>query len=148
MPNIAAVFKTEIARIARKELKSQVSDLKKASTQHRAQIAAQRKRIESLERQLKRLGKGTPRAARASEDDGDDGAPSHRFSAKGFATLRKRLGISAAAMGQLIGVTGQSVYKWELGKARPRARQVAAIAALRGVGKREVNARLEALGAE
>ena len=48
-------------------------------------------------------------------------------------------------MARLLGVSGQSVYKWELGKARPRARQLEAIAALRGVGKREVNARLEAL---
>ena len=50
---------------------------------------------------------------------------------------------SAADFATLLGVSGQSVYKWEHGEARPRARQLEAIAALRGIGKREAAARLE-----
>jgi hypothetical protein len=42
----------------------------------------------------------------------------------------------------LLGVSGQSVYKWEHGESRPRAKQLEAIAALRGIGKREAAARL------
>ena len=45
----------------------------------------------------------------------------------------------------LVGASGQSVYAWEQGKARPRGKNLAAIAALRGVGKREVVERLAAL---
>jgi DNA-binding transcriptional regulator YiaG len=52
------------------------------------------------------------------------------------------MGLSAAEFAALIGVSGQSVYKWEHGEARPRARQLEAIAALRGIGKREAAARL------
>jgi len=37
------------------------------------------------------------------------------------------------------------VYAWEQGKARPRGKNLAAIAAMRGVGKREVVERLAAL---
>lgn len=58
---------------------------------------------------------------------------------------RKRLGLSAADFGLLVGATGQSVYSWEQGKSKPRAKALAAIAALRGVGKREVAKRLQAL---
>ncbi len=55
---------------------------------------------------------------------------------------RKKLGISAADMGKLIGVSGQSVYHWETGKTKPRASQLAAISAIRKMGKRAVAAKL------
>lgn len=62
----------------------------------------------------------------------------------GMAANRKRLGLSAADFGLLVGATGQSVYAWEAGKSKPRGKNLAAIAALRGVGKREVLKRLAA----
>ena len=40
MPNIAAVLKEEITRLARKEAKSQVAPLKMANAQYRRDIAA------------------------------------------------------------------------------------------------------------
>ena len=71
-----------------------------------------------------------------------------RFSAKSVAAQRKRLGISAADFGKLIGVSGQTVYAWEQGVSRPRKAQLAAFVAIRGVGKTEAKARLEQLGAK
>jgi transcriptional regulator with XRE-family HTH domain len=65
-----------------------------------------------------------------------------RFRVDGFATLRKKLGLTANEMGALIGVSGQSIYKWEQGKAKPRASQLQAIAAARKMGKRDVAAKL------
>jgi len=50
----------------------------------------------------------------------------------------KKLGLTANEMGALIGVSGQSIYKWEQGKAKPRASQLKAISAVRKMGKREV----------
>jgi len=38
-----------------------------------------------------------------------------------MASQRKRLGVSAAECGLLIGASAQSVYNWQEGKARPRA---------------------------
>lgn len=143
MPNIAAVLKDEIARIARKEVRAQTGDFKKASAQYRTTIAALRRRVDELERQLKRVGKGTARArANPSEDQDASGKP-RRFSPARLASQRRKLGLSAADFATLLGVSGQSVYKWEHGEARPRARQLEAIAALRGIGKREAAARLE-----
>jgi DNA-binding transcriptional regulator YiaG len=144
MPNIAAVLKDEIARIARKETRAQTAEFKKASAQYRAHIAALRRRIDDLERQVKRANKASPRATPAPAED-EEHATHRRFSATRLAAQRKKLGLSAAEFATLIGVSGQSVYKWEHGEARPRARQLEAIAALRGIGKREAAARLAEL---
>lgn len=151
MPNIQAVLKSEIARVARKELRGETEHLKKLTSHYRGEIAALKRRLLALERQLARVGKagarGAGRAA-AAPDDGEGDGTRLRYSAKGLAAQRKRLGISAAAMAQLLGVSAQSIYKWEDGKTRPRASQIKAIAALRGIGKREAMARLGQAGAE
>jgi len=148
MPNIAAVLKDEIARIARKEVRTQTGDFKKASAQYRAHIAALRRRVDELERQLKRVGKGANRgspAPAAPQSEEDAAGTPRRFSATRLSAQRKKLGLSAADFAALLGVSGQSVYKWEHGEARPRARQLEAIAELRGIGKREAAGRLAKL---
>ena len=61
-----------------------------------------------------------------------------------MAANRKRLRLSAADFG-LVGATGQSVYAWEDGKSKPRAETLAAVGALQGIGKRQVQAKLAAL---
>lgn len=139
MTNIAVVLKTEIARIARKEVRGEVSPVKKASSQHRSAIAALRREIDAVKRQLKAATKGTANHERVEAE----AAARHRFQARGLVTHRKKLGLSASAYGQLVGVSGQTIYKWEDGKAHPRARQLEALAAIRGLGKREAAARLE-----
>jgi DNA-binding transcriptional regulator YiaG len=144
MPNIAILLKGEIARIARKEVRAETQEFRKASAQYRSHIAALRRRIDELERKLKQVGKSSGRAgpAAATGESGDEEGTSLRFSATRLAAQRKKLGLSAADFATLLGVSGQSVYKWEHGEARPRARQLEAIAALRGIGKREAAARL------
>lgn len=144
MPDIASTLKVEIARIARKELRSETEDIKKASARYRAELSGLRRRIDSLERELKRaIKKREVRLVPSAADPGS--AVPRRFSAVRLAATRKKLDVSAADFGALIGVSGQSIHNWETGKARPRAEQLEAIASVRGIGKREVAARLEAL---
>jgi transcriptional regulator with XRE-family HTH domain len=50
------------------------------------------------------------------------------------------LGLSARELALLLGVSQLSVYKWEQGKARPRAKQLQAISQLRRLGKKDVAA--------
>jgi len=146
MPNIAALLKDEIARIARKEVRAQTEDVRKASVHYRTSIAGLRKRIEELERELKRVRRVAVRSeAAAPSGDDDEGGTHRRFSPTRLAAQRHKLGLSAADFAALLGVSGQSIYKWEHGEARPRAKQLEAIAALRGIGKREAAARLEQL---
>ena len=142
MPNIANVLKDEIARVARKELRQDTAALKKASSAYRADIAALKRRIETLERSLKQLGKLAAKAAPAAPEP--TAVESLRFSAKGLASHRVRLGLSLAEAARLLETSGQSVRNWETGKV-PRRDSLPSIAAFRKLGKREATARLKAL---
>ena len=139
--NIASALKQEISRVARKEVRAEVQSLKKASSQYRSDIAALKRRVMTLERLVGRLGRGK---ATASPVDTGEAPTALRFSAKGLAAQRKRLGLSAADAGRILGVSGASIYNWEDGTTRPRASQLPAIAQLRKMGKREAAARLAA----
>jgi len=143
MPNIASILKSEISRVARKEVRGETLGLKKAVSEYRAEIAALKRRTRTLEQELHRLSKASAKVAPVVANE----EPSHRlrFSAKGLAAQRQRLALSAHDCGLLVGVSGQSIYKWEDGRARPRAKHLPAIAALRPLGKKEVAARLASL---
>lgn len=144
MPNIANLLKSEIARVARKQVRAETQGLKQAIAPYRAQIAELKRRTRQLELQVNRLGRVAARAASAGPAE-PAGARNLRFSAKGLAAQRQRLGLSAQAFGALIGASGQSVYKWEEGKTRPRAKHLPVIASLRTIGKKEAAARLDSL---
>lgn len=140
MPNIGAMLKQEITRLARREVRVQVQATKKASTQYRRHIAALRRQVTALERQLAILRRRGSAAAPAATGD----APQKiRFVAKGLKSQRARLGLSAADFGRLVGVSAQSIYNWEQGHATPRAGQLAILAARRGIGKRQALKLLE-----
>ena len=136
MSTFANQLKSEIARIAKKEIKAENAVLKKASSQYRSDIAALKRRIAALENALGKIGKQTGKAVPAQDESSQE--KPLRFRPDGFATLRKKLGVTANEMGALLGVTGQSVYKWEKGTAKPRASQMKAIAAVRQMGKKQV----------
>lgn len=134
MPNIASVLKAEIARIARKEIKAHVDVTKRATAQHRSEIAALKRRVVQLEQALRQA---TRRASKSPAAESTKADTALRFSAKGLASQRRRLGLSAEDFGRLVGSSGLSIYKWEAGKATPRARFMPAIAAVRKMGKKE-----------
>jgi DNA-binding transcriptional regulator YiaG len=143
MPNMATVLRDEIARLARKELRNYAEGLKKASTQHRRDIAQLKRQVLKLERQVSQLDRQTPKKASVAQAS-PDAVPS-RFTAKGLRSQRQRLGLSAADYAKLAGVTSRSIYNWEQEIARPRLEQTAILATLRGIGKKEALARLSKL---
>jgi DNA-binding transcriptional regulator YiaG len=134
MPNLGNVLKDEVVRLCRKELRKELGPVRKITTAHRRDLAALKRhlaeaqrRIQLLERQAARSGAARPL----------------RFVAKGLRSMRQRLGLSAADLARLIQVSEQSVYNWETKKTTPRREQVQALAALRGLGKREAHAQLD-----
>jgi DNA-binding transcriptional regulator YiaG len=144
MPNIASVLKDEMARVARKEVRAATLGPKKAASGHRTDIASLKRRVLALETELRKFGKaGTKAAPHGAQAEAP--SKSSRFSAKGLATQRQRLGLSAEDCALLLGVSSQSVYNWESGNARPRDAFLPGVAALRALGKKEVEARLKAL---
>jgi DNA-binding transcriptional regulator YiaG len=143
MANIATLLKTEISRVVRKEVRADTSGLKKTLGVYRAEIAVLKKRAQAVEVELRRLTKAHAKAV--PDEATAQPAQKLRFTAKGLASQRRRLGLSALDCGLLVGASGQSIYNWEEGKAHPQARHLSAIATLRTLGKKEAAARLASL---
>lgn len=140
MPNIAVTFRQEITRLARRKIRSETLTLRKSSAQFRREIAELKRQAAKLKSEVARLARqsGKDIAPQQSQDE----SAKLRFSARSVISQRKRLGISAADYGKLIGVTGHTVYKWEHGTSRPRRAQLIALGSLRNLGKREVLTRI------
>lgn len=136
MTNLASIFKSEIARIARKEVRLEIDSLKKASTRYRAAIAELRRQVTELQKEVRRAP-GRSSASEVSTPNGGNGT-ARRFSASRLAAHRAKLGLSAAAYGKLFGMSGATVYLWEQGKSRPNAEQLQRLATVRSMSKRTV----------
>jgi len=146
MPNIASVLREEILRLARKETRNENAATKKAAAQHRRDIAALKRQVASLQRTVNVLTKRASRTPPTAVSlDAASGAKL-RFVAKGLRSHRARLGLSAGEFGRLVGASANSVYAWETGRTAPRREQVAKIAAVRLMGKREAARELKASG--
>jgi DNA-binding transcriptional regulator YiaG len=144
MSNIATALKEEIRRLARKEIRAMVGTTQKAVAQYRRDIANLKRLLNSQERNvidLKRRLAERQEAPMAEENE----LAGVRFSARSVRAQRRRLRLSAADYGKLVGVSGLTIYNWESGKARPRKAQFASIVAIRGIGKREARKRLSDL---
>ena len=139
---IATILKEKITRLARKEQKGDSERLGKAASQHRSEIAALKRRITDLERMVNALAKKV--TGKAPAEDGGLKKKT-RFSAKRLQAWRKRVKLSAAEVGQLVGVSAQTVHHWESGMSRPKGEALAAAAALRTAGKRKITAKLAEL---
>lgn len=134
MTNLLSSLKSEISRLARKEVKKEVEKLQAAVTRQRKEITSLRTELTQLKQAMKQTRRAAPPVP---TDTGDSAAPKRRFSAARLVRQREKLGVSAAAFGKLIGVTGQTVYSWERGQSRPRAGQLEAIARVRKMKKSE-----------
>ena len=137
MANLATVLKSEIARVARKEARAEVEPLRKANAQYRSAIAQLRRQISGLEKQLKQAKRRVSAAAPTVEPPGT----ARRFSASRLAAHRTKVGLSAAAYGKLVGMSGATIYLWEQGKSRPSAEQLTKLAALRSLRKQAIGER-------
>lgn len=141
MPNIGTVLREEISRLALRTVRGQIDPIRKTTSQHRRDIGLLKRQVAQLERQVTVLTRkvlGTPLAVSS-----DIPGKRVRFVAKGLRAQRKRLELSAADFGKLLGVSAQSIYNWEQELARPRDEQISKLVALRGIGKREAQERLK-----
>ena len=140
MPNIGTVLRGEISRLSRRESRREVNATKKATAQHRGDIAALKRQVVQLQRQVTRLSRRLLGATPVESPDLT--AKRVRFAAKGLRSQRHRLGLSQAHLGTLLGVSAQSIYNWESESAHPQDEQLENLAALGGNGKREAGERV------
>ena len=142
MTQIAVVLKEMVCRLARREIKASTASTKHAVAQYRRDIARLKRNLQAQQKEITFLTSQEQKRLKESQgaEEPQDGV---RFSARSVKAQRRRLKLSAADYGKLVGVSGLTIYNWELGKARPRKAQLAALVAVRGIGKREALAKLE-----
>ena len=136
-----------VIRLARHEVNTKVSPLEKkmrelklASRQMQKLIDRQQKEISAIPRDSGSGDKIRTFPPEALEKS--------RLSPKLISKLRRKLKLPRNVFGKLIGVSSNTVFRWESGKAKPRAAYRAKIVSLRGMGKRKVKEILQGSEAE
>ena len=145
MSNVAKVLKAEIARISKKEAKSATEAIGKSHVWLRKTVANLKKRVLSLEKENKRLVGAIKKYQVAQPEKADtEGDKKARFSSRGISALRKKLRLSQADFGKLVGTTPSAVHLWERkeGALSLRDKTKAAILSVRGLGAREAKEKL------
>lgn len=141
MSNLADALKQEIARIARKEIREHTSATKKGVTHHRRDIADLKRQVAALKREVSFLR--SQEQKRVTRRPPVEAAEGKRFSPAWLQKHRQKVGMSAADYALLVGVHPITIYSWEQGKTKPRKEQLAALATVRKLGKRDAQKRLE-----
>jgi DNA-binding transcriptional regulator YiaG len=148
MSNVLNVLKAEIARISKREAKSAIQGIGKSNAWLRKTVTDLRKRVLVLEKENKQLVAAMKRyqAAQPKKVDEEE-AKKARFTSRGIRALRKKLRLSQADFGKLLGTTPNAVYLWEKkeGALNLRDKTKAAILSVKGLNVREAREKLEEL---
>jgi DNA-binding transcriptional regulator YiaG len=149
MSNVVKILKAEIARISKREAKSATQAIGKSNTWLRKTVADFKKRLVVLEKENKRLVAAIKKykVEQPEKVEAEEGKKA-RFTSKSIRGLRKKLRLSQADFGKLLGTTPHAVYLWEkkIGALNLRDKSKAAILSLRQLGAREAKEKLEELG--
>lgn len=137
MKNITSILEKEIESLSLKIIGRQIKPLEK-------ELKAAHLRTRDLERQVAALTtklnkvldqKASPiRAARST------------FLSSTVTRLRKQHGLSQGALAKLVGVGLNTVWLWEQGRTKPRAKQEAALTELAGLSALAMKRRLTQVG--
>lgn len=147
MPNIGAVLREEIQRLARRVSRQADAKIRKDVVFLKRRVAELTKTADLLRREnAKLLSDYTERMTAPPTASGKEVEHAH-LGPHLIRSQRTRLGLSREAFGRLVGASAGAVLAWEGGRAKPREKNRAAIIAVRKLGKREARWRLEALAA-
>lgn len=141
MANLNHVLNEHIRRLARREITGHIKAIRKTMAQYRRDIVALKRQVDQLQKTINRLDQQCPPRP-ADTSAAPPKVEGIRFRADGLKSHRTKLGLSAKEYGRLVGVSGLTIYNWENGKTRPRSQQLANLATVRGIGKREAMKRL------
>ena len=149
MSNVVKVLKAEIMRISRKEAKGATQGIGKSNTWLRKIVADLKRRVLFLEKDNKRLTATMKKYPVESPEklDQEEGRKA-RLTSRGIRSLRRKLRLSQADFGKLLGITAHSVFLWEKkeGALNLRDKTKAAILSIRGLSAREARTKLDEAG--
>ena len=137
MGKLEATIKSEIERLAKRELRKVSVPLKRDVRSLKITVSQFRKAILPLQRfttaQQKELAKREVKLELSPEE-----IKKSRFSPRLVRTLRKKLKISQRELAILVGVSMTAIQNWEAGKVTPRTEKKARLGALRKLGRTEI----------
>jgi DNA-binding transcriptional regulator YiaG len=144
MPNYTAVLNEEIARIARKEVRTAVEPLNAKVMEQKKRISTLNKIIADLEKRVDLLEEllGFEEVLDTS-DITEEEVEKSRITPKYFSKLRAKHELSRNDMAFLLDINPNSIYLWESGRATPRKEAKAKLLKLKKMGKKEVKRLLE-----
>ena len=147
MAKLEMIFKSEIVRLAKREMRKVMVPLGRDVRSLKSTVSQLRKTVSLLEKVAARQ-----ESQRADERFKLEAAPEEtnkaRLSPRLIRLLRKRLGITQKELATLAGVTVGAIFQWEKGMFDPRDDKKAVLVALRKLGRRQVKMLLEEKGRE
>jgi len=147
MGKMEQTLKSEITRLAKKEMRATYLPLARDIRRLKRTVSALRKTVAVLARLGTEL-QAERQAQRAKLAAAPEEVKAARLSPSLIKKLRSRLGMTQGELATLVGVSGSAVGAWEYGKAKPEGHNREALVALRKLGRREVRGILAAKAAE
>jgi DNA-binding transcriptional regulator YiaG len=147
MGKVESSIKSEILRLAKREVRGAVLPLKREVWRMRLKLSNLSKSFGYLDRMTRdqiRQEESKKLKLEASTEE----VKASRFTAERIRNLRKKLDISQRELAALTGVTVGAVGLWEKGKFRPNVNKKAVLVALRKLRKRDVRKILAEKGGE
>jgi len=145
MPNIGALLKEEIRRLAKKEARSLMAKMRKDNARLKRTAAEHKRRLAVLERDNRRLvAEADVRLTEGVKARPEEVAQA-RIGASRIRALRKRLRLTLAEFSRLLGVSTAAVFQWESKKGRLKLqeRTKAAIVTARKLSAKEARRKLK-----
>ena len=145
MTNLNQALKAEISRISRHEIKVTIGPLRSTAVSLKKTVVALRQKITALESENRLLKSFQDKVQRVQPSATPEDAQKLRITSKSIRALRSKLGLSQDDFAKLIDVSGQAVYAMEHknGRLKFRGNTLNNILAIKGIGKREAQKRLE-----
>ena len=136
MGKIEEVLRSEIGRLARKEIRAACGPLARQVLELKRRVARLSKAVGSAGR-AGAVAEARPAAPVTLAADPAE-VKRARFSPGLIKKLRKRLGLTQAEMAAIMGVSPTTVAFWEQGRNRPTDASKVALVALRKLGRRDI----------
>jgi len=149
MPDVARVLREEVQRLAKKQVKAGLTPIRRDNVRLKKQVAELRRELMELTRTSRELLARVKAVVATKEAEvATERAVTLRPTSKSLVRLRRRLGLTQVEFGRLMGVSGQAVLNWERkgSRVRMRSANLAALAGIQKMGKREARRRLEEVG--
>jgi DNA-binding transcriptional regulator YiaG len=142
MGKVEATLRSEIMRLARREMRKATVPLTRDVRSLKATVSQLRRGVSALERLTARQNQQRM-SEKVTLETPPEQLEKSRFSPRLIRGLRKRLGITQKELAALAGVTVGAIFQWEKGIFDPRDDKKGILVALRKLGRREVRKVLE-----